>query len=162
MEVQSDNAKFTTPFHCILNRSDSSSTVGWLWKSNHEPIGSPIQNEVARFHAHNMMTWNACNYSQHFPGKLNVVTYSSSRDFQLSNNQIISMLTSLNSSLSTPQIKMTELPQKHTYWITQLAQKCPGKKGLPKQSIKIEIAAWIVGWDSSTGSTKTTTPIFSR
>ena len=165
MEVQSDNANFTTPFHCILNKSDSSSTVGWLCKSNHEPIGAPIHNEVARFHARNMMTWNAYNYSQHFPGKLNVMIDSFSRDFHLSNNQIISMLTLLHSSLSTSLINMIKLPQKHTSSVAQLAQmaqKWPGKKGSPHQLIKREISAGISGWDYSTGSTTTTTPIWTR
>ena len=76
MKVQSYNTKFTTLFPFILNRSDSFSTVGWLRKSNNDPINTPIHNEVARFHAHNMMARNACNHSQHFPGKLNVMTDS--------------------------------------------------------------------------------------
>ena len=101
MEVQSDNTKFITPFPRILNRSDSSSTVGCLHTSNHDPINAPIHNEVAKFYAHNMMTRKACNYSQHFPGKLNIMTDSFSRAFHLSNDQIISILTSLHPSLST-------------------------------------------------------------
>ena len=132
MEVQSENAKFITPLSCILNISDSSSTFGCLRKSNHDSIYAPIHNEVARFHAHNMMASNACNYSQNFPVKLNFMTDSFSRDFHLLNNQIISMLTSLHPSLSTSKINMVELPQKHTSWIAQLEQKCPGKKGSPK------------------------------
>ena len=162
MEVQSDNAKFNTPFPWILNISDSSSTVGWLRKSNHDPIDAPHSQWGGEIPRTQHDVKDACNYSQHFPGKLNVTTDSFSRDFHLSNNQIISMLTSLNPSLSTSQINMIELPQKNTPWIVQLEQKCPGKKGSPKQLIKSDIAAGIIGLYSYTGSTTTTTPIWTR
>ena len=36
---------------CILSLSDSSSTVSWLHKSNHNPNSSPIHNAIARWHA---------------------------------------------------------------------------------------------------------------
>ena len=55
---------------------------------------------------------------------------------------------------------MIELPQNRISWIAQLAQKWPGKKGSPNQLIKSNIAAVIVGWDSSTESTTTMTPIW--
>ena len=61
IEVQIDNEKFATPFCCILNRSYSSITFGWILKLNHDPIDAHIHNEVVRFHARNMMTRNACN-----------------------------------------------------------------------------------------------------
>ena len=59
-----------SPFQCIFNRNDSSSTVGWLRKSNHDPKDAPIHNEVARFHATNMLRRNVCNYSQHLTGRV--------------------------------------------------------------------------------------------
>ena len=70
------------------------------------------------------------------------------------------MLTSLHQCSLTSQVNMSELPQKHASWIVQLAQKLPGKKGSPKRLIKSKIVADIVGWDSSTGSTTTTTHIW--
>ena len=160
MEVQADNMETTSPFPCILNRSDSSSTVGWLRLSNHDPLDAPVHNEVARYHARNMMARNACNYSQHLPGKLNVVADSLSRDFHLSNDQIIAMLTSLHPSLSPSQIKIIDLPQKHISWIASMAQKWPGNKASPKRLIKSKIAAGIAGWASSTGSKQTETPFW--
>ena len=75
------------------------------------------------------------------------------------------MLTLLHPSLSTSQINMIKLPQKHTSSVAQLAQmahKWPGKKGSPHQLIKSKISAGISGWDYSTGSTTTTTPIWTR
>ena len=89
MEVQIDNTKFTTSLPFILNRSDSSITVDWIHKSNHDPIDVPIHNEVEIFHARNMMMRSACNYTQYLPIKLNVMIDNFSIDFHLSNVQII-------------------------------------------------------------------------
>ena len=123
MEIHADNDPQGSPYPCILNRSDSTSTVGWLRKSNHDPHDAPIHNEVARFHARNMMARQACNYSQHLPGRLNVIADCLSRDFHLSDDQLISMLTSLHPSLSHTQIKIINLPQKHISWVASLARR---------------------------------------
>ena len=49
------------------------STIGWLKKSNHDPEDASIHNEAATCHAQNTMQHNVCNYSQHLPGRVNVV-----------------------------------------------------------------------------------------
>ena len=134
--IQSQHDNSVNTFSCYLNRSDSTSTVGWLRKSNHDPEEAPIHNEVARFLARHMMKMNACNYSQHLPGKENVVTDSFSRDFHLSNDQLIAMLTSLHPSLSPSQIKLVDPPPEITSWIASLARQWPGKEGSPKAHIK--------------------------
>ena len=41
---------------------------------NHDPDDAPIHNEVAIFHARNMMRRDACNYSQHLSGYLNIIS----------------------------------------------------------------------------------------
>ena len=107
-----------------------------------------------------MMDRQACNYSQHLPGVWNVVADCLSRDFHLSNEQIIAMLTSLHPSLSPSQIKIVDLPQKHISWIASLAQRWPGTRESPKRLIKSTLAAGIAGWDSSHGSNTTMTPIW--
>ena len=48
MEILVDHTPATS-FSCILNRSDNTSTVGWLRKSNHDPDDAPIHNEVALY-----------------------------------------------------------------------------------------------------------------
>ena len=160
LAIQAEHDPNDCPFPCYLNRSDSTSTVGWLRKSNHDPDERPIHNEIARFHARDIMSHDACNYSQHLPGKENVVTDSLSRDFHFSNEQIIAMLTSLHPNLSTSQITIIDLPQKHISWISSLAQKWPGQRELPKRLIPSEIAAGITGWDFAEGSNSAMTPIW--
>ncbi|KAL7524456.1 hypothetical protein ACHAXR_000580 [Thalassiosira sp. AJA248-18] len=107
-----------------------------------------------------MIERSACNYSQHLPGRLNIIADVLSRDFHLSDTQIIAMLTSLHPSLSPSQIKIVQLPQKHISWIASLALKWPGKRELPKELIKSTIAAGVTGWSSSTDATSVGTPIW--
>jgi hypothetical protein len=148
----------TGDFPCILSRGDSSSVVGWLRKSNHDPDDAPIHNEIARWHARNIMKANACNYSQHLEGSKNVIVDSGSHDFHLNDDQLKAMLTSLHPSLPPSRLQVVDLPEKYTSWIASLAQKWPGTRELPKKHIKSTLSAGVAGWTSSTGSTTSTAP----
>ena len=158
--IQADYDNIGSPCSCYLNCSDITITVGWLRKSNYDPDKSPIHNEIARQHARHIMSINGCNYSQHLPGKDNVVTDCLLRYFHLSKNQIIALLTSLHPSLSPAQNKIVNLYPKHTSSVAYMAQKCPGKEGSPKRHIKSDIAAGISGWSSSAASSTSVTPIW--
>ena len=160
MDFQMEMDPDPSPFPCVLNETDSTSAMGWLRKSNHDPVDAPIHNDIARFHASNMLERNACNYSQHLPGVLNVVADSLSRDFHLSDDQLVSMLTCLHESLSPHQLRIVTLPQKYISKVASLAQKWPGKTELPSKPIKSTIAAGVSGWNSSTESNTLPTPIW--
>ena len=121
-------AKYDTSkadFPCYLHRSDNTSAVGWMHKSNHDPDEAPIHNAISRFHASFMMSRKACHYSQHLPGIENVVTDCLSRDFHLSDAQITAMLTSVHPSLTNLGIKIVQVPEEVTSWIASLAQLKP-------------------------------------
>jgi hypothetical protein len=156
MEIDPDPSQFP----CVLNMTDSSTAMGWLRKSNHDPEDAPVHNEVARFHADNMMLRQACNYSQHLPGVKNVVADCCSRDFHLSDEELISMLTSLHPSLNPSQFRVIPLPQKYTSKVAAMARRWPGSKESPSRLIRSTLAAGISGWSSSTGSTTPSTPIW--
>ena len=150
--VQAKHDPSNSPFPCHLGVSDSTTTVGWLRKSNFDEDERPIHNEVARWQARNTMERDGCNYSQHLPGVMNVVADSLSRDFHLSNEQIFAMLTSIHPSLPPSKLKVIELPNELISWIASLAQRWPGHRELPSQPIESEIARGISGWTSSTES----------
>ncbi len=120
MEIQATHAP-TSPYPCILNHSNSTSTIGWIRKPNHDPEDVPIHNKVARFHVCSMMKREACNYSQHLPGCLNNISDSFLRDFHLSDKKLITMLTSLHPSLSPSQITMLTPSPEITSWIASMA-----------------------------------------
>ena len=57
MEFDPDPASFP----CVLNWTDSTTAMGWLHKSNHDPEDAPIHNKITRYHTSNMLRRNACN-----------------------------------------------------------------------------------------------------
>jgi len=146
------------PFPCYLDWSDSTSAVGWLRKSNFDTDEQPVHNAVARYHARHMMGLKACNYSQHMPGRDNIVTDCLSRDFHLSDAQLIAMLTSLNDSLSPDMLKIVQVPDDLISWISKLEQLAPDRLESPKAPTPSALAAGLSGWSSSSGSNTTMTP----
>ena len=156
--IQSQYDPSPCPFPCYLHWSDSTSTVGWLRKSNFLPDEQPIHDEVARFHARHMMKMNACNYSQHLPGSENVVTDCFSRDFHLTDDQLITMLTSLDASLSPSMIKIVQVPDNLICWISKLEQLAPERMESLKARSPSSLAAGISGWSSSTERDTMRTP----
>ena len=98
------------PYPCYLHWSDSMSCIGWMRKSNFSFGEMPVHAEIARFHARHMMEMNACHYSQHLPGIDNVIADCLSRDFHLTDDQIIALLTSLDGSPSPKPLQIVQVP----------------------------------------------------
>jgi hypothetical protein len=145
-----------SPYPCLLSIGDSTSAAGWLQKSNFDPNCHPIHAEVAREHAREIMKNNACDYSQHIPGVTNVVADSLSRDFHLSNKQLISMIYTVNPPFLPQQMNILPLPKEIISWIGSLAQKQHKRKVLPERHTKSTIARGVCGWTSNTDATKIT------
>lgn len=145
-----------SPFPCLLSIGDSTSAAGWLQKSNFDPDCHPIHAEVAREHARVIMAHNACDYSQHIPGITNVVADSLSRDFHLSNKQLISMLYAVNPPFLPKQMNIVPLPNEITSWIGSLALKQHKRKVLPERHTKSTIARGVCGWTSNADATQIT------
>lgn len=146
-----------SPFPCSNDITDNTSTAAWMYKSNFDPESRPINNEVARFNAQNLMDNNATCYSQHMPGAMNVIADSLSRDFHLTNNQLISLFEHIKSPC-LPNKKMTiiDLPEEITSWIASLAQLQPKKRELSWGHTPSTLALGILGWSGSTTSEQMT------
>lgn len=144
---------------CILSLSDSSSTVSWLHSSNHNPNSSPCHNELARMHARKMMLANACDYSQHIKGCENHIPDSLSRDFHLSNQQLLSLFKSTCPHLLPDNPQIMALPPQITSKIASLAQLSPKPRELNCQPKPSTIALGVSGWTSA-GKEKLPTPIW--
>ena len=143
IQAKYDNTGASHP--CYLHRSDSTSSVGWMHKSNHDPEEAPIHDEIARYHARHTMSIKACNYSQHLPGIDNVVTDCLSRDFHLSDDQIVAMLTSVHPSLHDTPIQIVPVPDEVISWISSLAQLKPAPLGSLVERTPSTLAAGISG-----------------
>ena len=72
----------------ILSLTDSSSALGWMYKSSFNPLNYPLHDVVARHMATNLMENNTSLYSQHISGKRNVVADSLSRDHHIIKNKL--------------------------------------------------------------------------
>ena len=120
------------PMSCILSMTDSTTTNGWLRKSNFDDINqqeNAEQNkcklELARNHANRLLDNDINDYSKWFPGKANDVSNSRSRDFQLNNNDITHLLFSSVPSQLPPSFTIASLPQEIELFLCAWLLKMP-------------------------------------
>jgi hypothetical protein len=86
--------------NCALLMTDSSTSVGWLRKTNFQEFtgvdGDLVQpsvcNEMAHHHATLFLDAGIKEYSQWFPGWENNVTKALSRDFDRSDDKLTQIL----------------------------------------------------------------------
>jgi hypothetical protein len=90
MEIQVATAPHGS---CFLHQTNSTSTTGWLQKSNFSD-DDPFQLILARSVAKLVMDHESCLYSQWFPGVENKITDLLSRDFHLSDADLLCLFTS--------------------------------------------------------------------
>ena len=148
-----------SPFPCLLAIGDSTCSAGWQHKSNFDPDVDPMHAEAAREQARTIMAHDASEYSQHIPGISNVIADSLSRDFNLSNTKLISMLFATNPPLLPPQMKIEPLPPNLISWIGSLARNRPKRKVLPQTPTPSTLAVGVIGWNSRTNA-DSPTPIW--
>ena len=60
------------PLSCCLGCSDSSSSVGWMFRSNCDPTTKIIHEDISRDLARILMQYNSTCYSQHQRRKHNL------------------------------------------------------------------------------------------
>ena len=144
LALQNDDS----PYPCVLSLSDSSSTVGWLHKSNHDPNSSPCHNEVARWHARNLMQNKAIDYSQHIPGSENHIADSLSRDFHLTEDKLLSLFQTVCPNLLPPNAQVVEIPSPLISKIASLALLQPNLRELNWRQKPSTIAHGVIGWHS--------------
>ena len=84
---------------CALSMTDSTTTEGWMQKSNfvkldNNPIHATTPVDAARKYASIFMQAGVKGYSQWFAGKLNNITDALSRDWHRNNEELIFILRS--------------------------------------------------------------------
>ena len=114
----------TTPkYACILGCSDSSSTVGWLHRSNFDQEERPIHEDISRHLACILMEAYCTLYSQHQKGKYNVIADILSRWHFLSDIELtIFLKTKLYTQMPT-SFHLSQLPNEISLWITSTLVK---------------------------------------
>ena len=110
-----------TEYLRILNLTDNSSAVGWLFKSNFDPDFQQLHDEIARQLARLLLENETTLYPQHIPGEENIIADSLSRDFHLSPKVLASSLQSLFPTQAPKGLKISEkLPAEIISWVESL------------------------------------------
>ena len=120
---------------CALSMTDSTTSEGWLRKSNfiedgEDPIQATIRIEVARLHATHYLSNEIREYSQWFRGADNNVADALSRDNDRTDDELTQILRSHCSSQLPQHSKIVPLPNKIVSWLTSLLLRLPAKQQL--------------------------------
>jgi hypothetical protein len=140
---------------CKLSMSDSTTSVGWLKKSNFDtdpgenedgtpidPVEAQIRMELCRKHALLCLDNEIQDFSQWFRGKDNNVTDSLSRDHHLTDEQLTYLLRLKFPEQVPEHFEIVPLPSEIVSWLTSLLLRLPVKKQLQERhtTTRIELS----------------------
>lgn len=129
------------PLSCVLSMTDSTTTNGWLRKTNfvdddtteYAPH-SACKLDLARAHATRLLQNNIKEYSQWFPGKLNHVADSLSRDFHLTDTEQTNLLISCVPKQLPPAFAIAPLPPEIVSFISAWLLRMPAR--MPSREVR--------------------------
>ena len=127
------------PLSCFLSMTDSSTSAGWLKKSNfpddnEEEIHFHSKLELARTHADRVLKADIKDYSQWFPGAENDLADSLSRDFHIPDKNLVPLYKSFIPKQVPKNLRISPLPTEIELWICAWLRKLPARK--PPQEIR--------------------------
>ena len=145
---------------CLI---DSSSVLGWLYKSNFQPESHQEHDILARQLATIMLESESALYSQHIKGKFNLIADSLSRDFHLSNKRLTFLLNSLyKPQLKVPLKLLETTPSVIISFLDSFKPLCTKRKALPQQLLPSSLGTFFAGkdsWREVVSKTNTTHPL---
>ena len=117
---------------CVLSMTDSTTSEGWLRKTNFRETSdddtqAAVRIDVARKHARQYMSYGIKEYSQWFPGSENNVADALSRDWDRTDAELTNILFSHLPSQMPKNFNIVPLPSEITSWVTSLLQRLPVK-----------------------------------
>jgi hypothetical protein len=118
--------QITEPEDCILSQTDSSTTMGWIKKTNFaDKPDEAVQLSTVRKLADILMETESCVYSQWFPGALNNIADSLSRDFHIESSHLCTLLLSHFLDQAPFGLTILPVPPGIVYWLTCLLRSQP-------------------------------------
>jgi len=109
--------------------TDSTTSEGWLRKTNFkeddDPVQAGVRIQVAREHATRYMRHRIRDYSQWFPGKENNVADALSREMDLSDVDLTNLLRLSVPSQVPERFEIVPLPNEIVSWLTSLLLLMP-------------------------------------
>ena len=103
--------------HRGLLFTDSTSALGWLFKSTFDPLSQPCHDKVAREFARIGYKNNTSLFSQHIEGKKNFIADALSRDFHLSDQELTKIIHSHLPTQDRSHFKILTHPRKIDSWL---------------------------------------------
>ena len=115
---------------CLLSMTDSTTSAGWLRKSNFANEGESksqmrAKMMVAREHAARLVSNDVREYSQWFPGRYNLIADSLSRDFHLCDAQLTQLYYSRFHGQIQSTFKIVRVPEEIDSWLCAWLQLMP-------------------------------------
>lgn len=100
---------------CLLSMTDSTTSAGWLRKSNfanedETKLHTKAKLTMSRMHASRLLQHNIREYSQWFPCTKNLVADSLSRDFHINDAALTNLFHSIFPQQTPPRFKIVQLP----------------------------------------------------
>jgi hypothetical protein len=147
---------------CALSMTDSTTSEGWLRKSNfikdgEDPIQAIIRLEVARHHATHYLSNEIQEYSQWFRGADNNVANALSRDNDRTDEELTQILR-LHCPSQLPQhFEIVPLPNEIVSWLTLLLLRLPVKQQLAETHLTTKLGRGIATQSTAKASDSETT-----
>jgi hypothetical protein len=114
---------------CALSMTDSTTSEGWLRKTNFleevDLVQASVRIQVAREHAMRYMNHEIRDYSQWFPGIENNVADALSREMDLSDDELTTFLRLSFPTQIPENFEIVPLPSEITSWLTSLLRQMP-------------------------------------
>jgi len=117
---------------CFLSLGDNTSAVGWLHKANIDQSKNLPLFLAARKFAKVMLSSESCLYSQHIPVVSNGVADALSRKFELSDDDLTSVILLSYASQVHPFFRIYPVHPQIVSWMTYWLRKCSETKELLK------------------------------
>jgi hypothetical protein len=149
---------------CVLSMTDSTTSAGWLRKTNFrefsgddpDPVQAQVRIETARHHATLFLEAGVKEYSQWFPGRENNVADALSRDFDRSDAKLTQILHDTCLSQLPQHFHIAPLPNEISSWLTSLLQKLPVKEQLREAHTRTKLGRGDVSPNTSSPSDSAT------
>ena len=114
---------------CALSMTDSTTSEGWLRKTNFleevDLVQASVRIQVAREHAMRYMNHEIRDYSQWFPGIENNVADALSQEMDLSDDELTKLLRLSFPTQIPNSFAIVPLPNEIVSWLTSLLQQMP-------------------------------------
>ena len=141
-----DISSSTRQYQRYLCLTDSSSALGWLYKSNFNPSTHLEHDTIARKMADVLLSSETALYSQHIKGSHNIVADCLSRDFHLPDKQLTFLLNGLfPSQVKAPLHILPTIPADITSFISSLEPLLTKRPVSPSPHEPSSLGALFVG-----------------